>query len=62
MITFKLLFPKSRDPDVGIVTVVCGGVSPQKRKQFKAQSIEIDVFQTCFRTMTETCAMTRNRR
>jgi hypothetical protein len=62
MITFNPRFPKSRDPDVDIVTVVSGGVSPQKRKQFKAQSSESDVFRTCFRTMTETCTMTRNRR
>jgi hypothetical protein len=38
---------------VDIVTVVSGGVSPQKRKQVKAQSSEIDVWQTCFRTMTD---------
>ena len=54
------LFPGSKDPDVDIVVV--SGVTPQKRKRSKPQSSEIHVFQTCFRTMTDTYSITRHRR
>jgi hypothetical protein len=60
MLTSKPPIPEGKDPDIDIVSVVSGGVPPQKRKLSKSQSSEIYVFQTCFRTMADTYTMTRN--
>ena len=41
MITSNPLIPESKDPDVDIVVVVSGGVTPRKRKRSESQSGEV---------------------